>query len=173
MHPRGSAEERSRPGRDLYPAPLPDAPPTEHSRLLQRGSHTPAPPCPSAGIVQPAETHRSRHPNQREGYGRCRHCSLIVLAFKNRWTDPRAEPVLSLSGLSIIGTGLRNRTVDRLFQFMSAETVWSACIELARRPCCIRDTPPPASRPGTGPRRDNRCASRRDLPEGRPRTRGS
>ena len=101
MHPRGSAEERSRPGRDLYPAPLPDAPPTEHSRLLQRGSHTPATPCPSVGTGQPAETHRSRHLNQREGYGRCRRCNLIVLAFKNRWTG-------AAGGACVVPFGLVN-----------------------------------------------------------------
>ena len=71
------------------------------------------------------------------------------------------------------GTCAAKPAPGRLVRVRLAETVWSACTESARHPYCIRGMLPPASRPGTGPRRDSRCASRRDPPEGRPRTRGS
>ncbi len=173
MHPRGSAEERSRSERNLYPAPLPDAPPTERSRLL-KGTATPR--LRPAQMQGPCNRLRRTEVGTRtnaKALGDVNVATSLYSPSKTGGRDPRAEPVLSHLGLSIMGTELRDRTMDRLFRFMSAETGWSACTGSARHPCCIRGTPPPVSRPDTGPRRDSRCASRRDLPEGRPRTRRS
>ena len=117
MHPRGSAAERSRPARNLYPAPLPDAPPTKRSRLLQ-GAATPR--LHLAQVQGPCNRLRRAGVGTRtnaQATGDVDAATPLYLPSKTGGREQAADPVIP-------GQSSRNRVV-RMYWIGSSSVLYS------------------------------------------------